>query len=88
MHIATAERLGIDDFTSSRFDQRRPPEKNCPLVFDNDGLVTHRRYIGAASSAGSENGRYLRNALGRQACLVVKNPAEMVAIGENFVLQR
>ena len=88
MHVTTAQCLGIDHFASGRLDQRRSPKKNCPLVFDDDRLVAHRRYVCTAGSAGPENGRYLWNALGRKTGLVVENSAEMLAIGEDFVLHR
>ena len=41
----------IVDLASRRFDERRPAQENGALVTDDDRLVGHGRYIGAACGA-------------------------------------
>ena len=86
VHIATAQVLGADDLPRGGFDQRRAAQKNRALVFDDDGLITHGRHIGAAGSATAHHHRNLRDALGAHMRLVIKNSAKVVPVGKDVVL--
>ena len=68
------------------FTKRRAGEENGALILDDDGLVRHRRHIGAARRAGTHHHRDLRNAQGGHVGLVVEDPAEVLAIGKDVVL--
>ena len=58
----------------------------CPL--HDDGLVRHRRHIGAARGARAHHHRDLRDAERRQRRLVVEDAAEMLAVGKHLGLVR
>ena len=86
MNIGAAEIFRRDDFAGRRLDERRPRQKDRALPGDDDRLIAHRRDIGAARRAASHHHRNLRNAQSRHPRLIVKNAAEMIAIGKHFVL--
>ena len=88
VHVAAAERLGVDDLAGRRLHERRAAEEDRALVADDDGLVAHRRHVGAARGAGTHDHRDLRNARGREPRLVVEDAAEVLAVREHLVLQR
>ena len=88
VHVGAAELLGADHFAGCRLYQRRPAEKDGALVAHDDGLVRHRRHIGAACGAGAHHHRDLRDAGGRHGRLIVEDAAEMLAVGEHFGLMR
>ena len=86
MQIAAAEFLGADRLAGRRLDQRRPGEKDRPLLLDDDRLVGHRRNIGAAGGAGAHDDGDLRDPGRRHARLVVEDAAEMLAIRKHLGL--
>ena len=68
-------------------DQGRPGQEDGAVALDDDRLIGHRRDVGSAGGAGAEHGGDLGNALGRHAGDVVKDAAEVVAVGEDVSLQ-
>ena len=88
VHVAAAELLGADDLADRRLHQRRPAEEDRALVLDDDGLVAHRRHVGAAGRARAHHDRDLGDALGAHVGLVEEDPAEVLAVGEDLVLAR
>ena len=88
VHVGATQFLGRDHFTGGRLHQRRAAEEDRALLAHDHGLVAHRRHIGATGGAAAHHAGDLRNALRRQVGLVVEDAAEMVAVGEDFVLQR
>ncbi len=51
VNFGAAELLRADDLAGRRLHQRRPAEEDGALVAHDDGLVRHRRHIGAARGA-------------------------------------
>ena len=88
VHVGAAELFRGHDFADRRLHQRRAAEEDRALVLHDHGFVRHRRHIGAAGGAGAHHGRDLRNAGRRHLRLVVEDAAEVLAIGEDLVLQR
>ncbi len=62
--------------------------KIVPGALDDDRLVAHRRHVGAAGRARAHHRRDLRDPLRRHPRLVEEDPAEVVAVGEDLVLER
>ena len=88
VHVGAAELFGADHFAGRGLHQRRPAEKDGALIAHDDGLVRHRRHIGAARGAGAHHHGDLRNAGGRQRRLIVEDAAEMLAVGKHLGLMR
>ncbi len=88
MHVAATEVFGAHHFTGRGLHQRRAAEEDGALVLDDDGLVGHRRHVGAAGGAGTHDHADLRDAGGAHVGLVVEDAAEVVAVGKNLVLGR
>ena len=88
VQVAAAELLGGDDLAGGGLHQRRAAEEDRALVAHDHRLVAHRRHVGAAGGARAEHGGDLRDAARRHPCLVVEDPAEVVAVGEHLVLHR
>ena len=88
MHVGAAELLGRDDLAGRGFEQRRAAEEDRALLAHDDGLVRHRRHIGAARRAGAHDAGDLRNAERGQRRLVVEDAAEMLAVREHLGLVR
>ena len=88
MDVAAAELLGGHGLPGRRLHERRAAEEDRPLPLHDDDLVGHRRDVGAARRAGAEDRRDLRDSLGRHPGLVVEDPAEVVAVGEDLRLER
>ena len=88
VHIGAAEIFGGDHFAGRGLHQRRAAEEDRALIAHDDGLVRHRRHIGAARRARAHDHRDLRNAGGRQRRLIVEDAAEMLAVGKHFGLVR
>ena len=84
MHVGAAELFGRNDFAGRRLHQRRTAEEDGALVAHDDGLVRHRRHVGAARGARTHDDRDLRDARRRQRRLIVENAAEMLAIGKDI----
>ncbi len=88
VQFGPAQFLGGDDLAGGGAHQRRTAEKDRALAFDDDRFVGHRRDIGAARRARAHDESDLRHAQRRQPRLVVKDAAEMVAVGKDLVLRR
>ncbi len=88
MHVAAAERLGVDDLAGRCLHERRPAEEDRSLLAHDDRLVAHRRHVGAAGGAGAHDHGELRDARRREPRLVVEDAAEVFAVGKHLVLQR
>ena len=84
MHIGAAEIFRRHHLARGRFHQRRPAEKDRALLAHDDGLVRHRRHVSAARGAGAHDDGDLGDALRRQGRLIVKDAAEMIAVGKYF----
>ena len=59
-----------------------------PVPLDDDRLVAHRRDVGAAGRARAHDEGDLRDPGRRHPGLVVEDPAEVVAVGEDVGLER
>ncbi len=88
MHVGAAEVFRAHHLAGRRLHQRRAAEEDGALVLDDDGLVRHRRHIGAARGARAHHDGDLRDAHRRQRGLVIEDAAEMLAVGEDFRLVR
>ncbi len=77
-----------DDLAGRGLHQRRAAEEDRALVLDDDGLVAHRRHVGAAGGARAHHDRDLRDALRAHVGLVEEDAAEVLAVGEDLVLVR
>jgi hypothetical protein len=86
--LAAAELLGSDDLTGRGLHQRRAAEEDRALLLDDDGLVGHRRDVGASGGARAHHRGDLRDAAGAHGGLVEEDPAEVLAVGEHLVLHR
>ena len=83
-----AELLRCDDLAGRRLDQRWAAQEDGAGAADDDGLVAHRRHVGAAGGARAHDEGDLRDAGRAHARLVVEDAAEVVAVGEDLVLER
>ena len=88
MHVRAAEILRRHHLAGRRLHQRRPAEKDRALLAHDDGLVRHRRHIGAARRARAHHDGDLRNAQRRHRRLIVEDAAEMLAVGKDLGLVR
>ena len=88
MDVAAAELLGRHVLARRGLHQRRAGQEDGPLLLHDDGLVAHGRHVGAARGARAQHDGDLRNASRRHARLVVEDAAEVLAVGEDLVLQR
>ncbi len=88
VHVGAAEVLGGHDLAGGRLHQRRAAEEDRAVALDDDALVAHRRHVGAAGGARAHHDSDLRDARGRHLRLVVEDPPEVVAVGEDLGLQR
>ena len=68
--------------------QRRAAQEDRARAADDDRLVAHRRDVGAAGRARAHDQRDLRDARRRHPRLVVEDAAEVLAVGEDVVLER
>ena len=87
VHLRAAEFFGVDDLADRGFDQRRAGEIKA-AAFGHQNLVAEHRQIGAAGDAVAHDRGELRNARGGDDGVVAKDPAEIVFVGKDFVLQR
>src|SRR6186713_2873273 len=88
VYVAAAQLLGADHFARRRLHQRRPAEEDGSLVAHDDGLIAHRRNVGATGSARSHDHRDLRNGSRGHVGLVVEDAAEVFGVGKYFILAR
>ena len=88
VHVGAAELLGADLLAGRGLHERRPADEDRARALDDDRLVAHRRHVGAAGRAGAHHRRDLRNACRGEPRLVVEDPTEVVAVGEDLGLKR
>ena len=88
VHVGAAELLGRDLFARGGLHQRRAAEEDRAGALDDDGLVGHRRHVGAAGRARAHHHGNLRNALRRHPRLIEEDAAEVIAVGKDLRLQR
>ena len=86
VEVGSAEVLGGNINSRGGLHQRWPADEDRPLTFDDHRLVAHGRHICAAGGRRSHHERDLRDRKRRESGLVVKDPPEMLAVGEDFVL--
>ena len=86
--LGAAQVLGRDVLAGRRLHEWRPAQEDRAGAADDDGLVAHRRDVGAAGGARAHDQRDLRDPCGRHARLVVEDPPEVVAIREDLRLER
>jgi len=86
MQFSPTEILGRYDLPGGRLHQRRAAEKDGALVANDHCLVAHGRNVGTAGRARSQHRGNLRDALRAEIGLVVEDPAEVIAVGEDLVL--
>ncbi len=82
MHVGAAQILGSHDFADGGLHQRRAAQEDRALLAHDNGLVAHRRHVGAAGRARAHDAGDLRDALRRHVGLVVEDAAEMGLVGE------
>ena len=88
MNVCAAEVFGGDHLPCRGLHQRRTAEEDGPLLAHDDGLVRHGRHIGAACGTAAHDRGDLGNAFRAHLGLVVEDPAEMLAVREDFGLVR
>ena len=86
--VGAAELLGRHVLAGRRLHERRAADEDRAGAAHDHRLVGHRRHVGAACGARAHHDRDLRDALGGHARLVVEDPPEVVAVGEDLGLQR
>lgn len=86
VHIGPAQFLGAYLFSRSRLHQRWPTQKNGGLAPHHNGFIAHGRHISTTCGATAHYHCNLRNALGAQVCLVVKNTPEVLAVWKHLIL--
>ena len=84
MDVGAAQVLGAHDLADRGLHQRRAGQEDRALLAHDDGLVAHRRHIGAARRARAHDRGDLRDALRRHVGLVVEDAAEMGLVGEDL----
>jgi hypothetical protein len=88
VHVGAAELFGGNDLAGRGLHQRRAAEEDRAFVLHDDRFVGHRRDVRAAGRARAHHRGDLRNPLRRHARLVVEDAPEVIAVGEDFGLQR
>ena len=88
VYISAAQFLSRHFHSGRRFNQRWSSDENRPLLLNDDRLIRHRRHVRSARCARTHHRRKLGDFILGQHRLVVENPAEMILIRENPVLQR
>ena len=86
--VGAPELLGGDLLAGGGLHERRAADEDRAGAADDDRLVRHRRHVGAAGGARAHHGGDLRDPLGGHARLVEEDAPEVVAVGEDLVLQR
>ena len=86
--VGAPELLGGNVLAGRRLHERRPPEEDGAGALDDDGLVGHRRHVGAAGRARTHDHRDLRDARRRQPGLVEEDAPEVLAVREDLRLHR
>ena len=85
--LGATELLGRDVLAGRGLHERRSAQEDRARALDDDGLVAHRRHVGAARRARAHDQRDLRDGRRRHPGLVVEDAAEVVAVGEDLGLE-
>ena len=88
MDVGAAQLLGAHLLARRGLHERRAAEEDRAGAPDDHRLVAHRRHVGPPGRARAHDGRDLRDALRRHPRLVEEDAAEVVAVGEDLVLER
>src|SRR5579862_6747733 len=88
VYVAAAEFFSGNDFACSSADQWRSSKKDRALIADDYVLVAHRGDVSATGGTGAHHNGDLGNGSGGHPGHVVKDAAEVVAVGKDFGLQR
>ena len=88
LHERPAQLLVLDPLADRRLHQVRAGEEDRAGALDDVRLVAHDRQVGAAGDARAHDRRHLEDALGGEAGVVVEGAAEVLAVGEDLVLER
>ena len=88
MDVGAAELLRGHVLAGRRLHERRAADEDRPGALHDHGLVAHRRHVGAAGGARAHHDGDLRDPLRGHARLVVEDPAEVLAVGEDLGLER
>ena len=88
VHVGAAQLLDGDVLAGRGLHQRRAAEEDRAGAAHDHAVVAQRRDIGAAGRAMAEHQRDLRHAHLRQDRLVAEDAPGIVAVGEQFRLQR
>ena len=84
MNVGAAQILGAHHLADRGLHQRRAGQEDRALLAHDDGLVAHRRHVGAAGGARAHDDGDLRDALRRHVGLVVEDAAEVGLVGEHL----
>ena len=76
------------DLAGRSLHQRRTTQEDGPLTAHDDALIGHGGYVRPTGRARAEHGRDLGDAQRTHSCLVVEDPTEVLAVGEDLVLAR
>jgi predicted permease len=88
VHVGATELLRGHVLPGRGLHERRAADENRAGALDDDRLVAHRGHVGAACGARAHHRGDLRDALSGEPRLVVEDPAEVVAVWEDLVLER
>ncbi len=88
VHVGAAKVLGCNLFTGRGLHEGRTAEKDCPGTLDDDGLVRHRRHVGATRGARTHHDGNLGDPFRRHPRLVEENASEMFLVGKHVRLER
>ena len=86
MHVCAPQVFRADHFTCGGFYQRWAGQEDGALVTDDDGFVGHGGHVGAPGGTQAHDDGNLGNVVCAHPGLVVENAAEVVAVGEDFIL--
>ena len=88
MHIAPAKIFSCHFLAGRSLHQGRASQENRALIAHNDGHIRHCRHIRPTGRARSHHHRDLGDAAGTHLRLIVKDPAEVIAVWEHLILVR
>ena len=88
VNVGAAELLRGHVLPGRGLHQRRSADEDRARSTDDHGLVAHGRDVRAPGRTGADDDGDLRDALSGHLRLVVEDPPEVVAVGEDLVLQR
>ena len=88
VHVGAAQLLGGHVLAGRGLHERRAADEDRAGALHDHRLVAHRGHVGAAGGARAHHDGDLRDPGRRHARLVVEDPAEVLAVGEDLVLQR